>query len=336
MLAIRLTRRLSDFTLDVDVSCPYPVTAVFGPSGAGKSTLLNLVSGLLRPDAGEIALDGDVIFSSEKGIDLPPERRRIGYVFQDDLLFPHLTVDQNLRYGHDLLPPQRRRFEVDRIVELLEIGPLLPRRPAQLSGGERQRVALARAIVTRPRILLMDEPLSNLDPPLRQALIEEIRRLQRALGLTILYVTHATEETFRLADRAAIMRDGRIEQAGAPRELYERPRSAFVASFLGPCALLPARIRGSRAETALGVLALSDIDSEGDGLVVIRPEDVLVSEEGPFGGRIERAVSLPSAWQAEIAGAGWRLSALLAEEPKPGALVRFAVRRVAAVPDRLD
>jgi ABC-type Fe3+/spermidine/putrescine transport system ATPase subunit len=308
------------------------ITVLVGPSGSGKTSVLRLIAGFEAPARGAIEIGGEVA-SRDGRVLLPPEARGVGMVFQDLALWPHMTVRQTLEFvlGRDPAGEERRR----RIAETLEAVGLdrhAGARPGQLSGGERQRVALARAIVTRPRILLMDEPLSNLDPPLRHALIEEIRRLQQALGLTILYVTHATEETFRLADRAAIMRDGRIEQAGAPRELYERPRSAFVASFLGPCALLPARIRGSRAETALGVLALSDTGSEGDGLVVIRPEDVLVGEEGPFGGRIERAVSLPSAWQAEIAGAGWRLSALLAEEPKPGALVRFAIRRVAAVP----
>ena len=129
MLEIRLSHRLAHFTLEVEVDCPYPVTAIFGPSGAGKTSLLNLVAGLLRPDRGEIRIDGECLFSSADGADLPPERRRIGYVFQEDLLFPHLTVEGNLRYGRDLLEPGERRFDLDLIVELLEIGPLLKRYP---------------------------------------------------------------------------------------------------------------------------------------------------------------------------------------------------------------
>jgi ABC-type Fe3+/spermidine/putrescine transport system ATPase subunit len=254
-------------------------------------------------------------------------------------------VRQTLEFvlGRDLAADERRR----RLAETLAAVGLeghAGARPAQLSGGERQRVALARAIVTRPRILLMDEPLSNLDPPLRRSLIEEIRRLQQRLGLTILYVTHHTPETFALGDHAALVREGRIEQSGTPRDLYERPRTAFVASFLGPCALLPATARGGEIESALGVLPASldchprvkieasEIAAEAEVSVVIRPEDVLVADDAPFTGRVERAVGLGSAWQAEIAGDGWRLWALLQEEPKPGSLLRFSLRKIATVP----
>ena len=140
MLSIDVTRELAHFTLDIQVECPYTVTAVFGPSGSGKTSLLNLVAGLLRPNHGTISIDGEPLFSSKQRIDLPPERRRVGYVFQNDLLFPHLTVRQNLRYGYELLPAGARRFNMDRIVDLLELGPLLQRRPALLNAGlERDR-----------------------------------------------------------------------------------------------------------------------------------------------------------------------------------------------------
>ena len=164
MLSVRLRYRIEDFSLEAEAVCPYQATAVFGPSGSGKSTLLNLVAGLLRPESGEIRIDGEVLFSSEAGIDLPPERRRIGYVFQDDLLFPHLSVADNIHFGFRLLKPRDRRFETGTIVELLEIGPLMGRFPDQLSGGERQRVALARSILASPRLLLMDEPFASLYP----------------------------------------------------------------------------------------------------------------------------------------------------------------------------
>jgi len=214
MLSIRLTHRLSDLQLDVDVTCPYPVTAVFGPSGAGKSTILNLVAGLLRPDAGEITQDGEVLFSSERGIDLPPERRRIGYVFQDGLLFPHLTVAQNLRYGYDLLPPRLRRLKMDAIVDLLEIAPLLNRRPAGLSGGERQRVALGRALLISPRLLLMDEPLSSLDQGLKNRIIPYLRHIRSDLKVPILYVSHSVAEILELTGQVIVLRQGRVVAHG--------------------------------------------------------------------------------------------------------------------------
>ena len=154
MLELRISHRLNDFTLNVDVQCRYQATAIFGPSGAGKTTLMNMIAGLVRPDEGQIVIDDEVLFSSDAGIDLPPERRRIGYVFQDDLLFPHLSVEENLRFGLARTPLAQRRFEVDLVVELLEISSLLGRRPQYLSGGERQRVALGRALLASPRLLL--------------------------------------------------------------------------------------------------------------------------------------------------------------------------------------
>ena len=214
MLAIQLEHRLAHFSLDVEVECPYPVTAVFGPSGAGKTSLLNMVAGLLRPDAGEIRIDGEVLFSSSAGIDLAPERRRIGYVFQDDLLFPHLTVQGNLRYGYELLSPSQRRFDPERIVELLEIGPLLERRPRFLSGGERQRVALGRALLRSPRLLLMDEPLASLDQGLKSRIIPYLRHIRTDLGIPILYVSHSVAEILELTGQVIVLDRGKVVAHG--------------------------------------------------------------------------------------------------------------------------
>lgn len=203
----------------------------------------------------------------------------------------------------------------------------LDARPGQLSGGERQRLAIARAIITRPRILLMDEPLANLDPPLRLGLLEEIRRLQQRLGLTILYVTHNQQETFMLGDRAAVIREGRIEQVGPPRELYERPQTAFVASFLGRCAILPGVLRGHRVETALGALSIMNADVEGEPAVsvVIRPEHVRVGEAGPFEGEVQRVTGLGDRFETELTGPGWRVWAMMPQAPKLGAPLRFSI-----------
>ena len=209
MLRLTLQRRLTDFALDLDLECHYPVTAVYGSSGAGKTSLLNIVSGLLRPDAGEIAIDDQVLFSSDKRIDLPPEKRNIGYVFQQDLLFPHLSIEGNLRYGRDLLPAAARRFELSQIVDLLEIGPLLTRSPVDLSGGERQRVALGRALLSSPRLLLMDEPLASLDQGLKSRIIPYLRHIRDDLQIPILYVSHSVAEILELTGQVIVLDKGR-------------------------------------------------------------------------------------------------------------------------------
>lgn len=186
---IRVSKRLGDLALDVDLTSDAGVVALFAPSGAGKTTLLNLVAGLARPDAGRIAIAGETLFDSAAGIDLPPERRRIGYVFQDRRLFPHLSVRANLLYGRgdddtDIAPT----------LDLLGIGQLLDRWPANLSGGEAQRVAIGRALLARPRVLLFDEPLSHLDRARRDEILGLIGRLRDETGLPMLYVTHEASE----------------------------------------------------------------------------------------------------------------------------------------------
>jgi molybdate transport system ATP-binding protein len=313
MLAIRLTRRLSDFTLDVDVSCPYPVTAVFGPSGAGKSTLLNLVSGLLRPDAGEIALDGEILFSSEKGIDLPPERRRIGYVFQDDLLFPHLTVSENLRYGRDLLPPQRRRFEMDRIVELLEIGPLLPRRPAQLSGGERQRIALGRALLASPRLLLMDEPLASLDQGLKDRIIPYLRHIRSDLKIPILYVSHSVAEILELTGQVIVLRQGRVVAHGDFFHVAHRADVLPLLEAHGFENVLQVDVIGGDPKRGVTVvrhggqelkIPYCDRPAGKRIFVGIRADDVILCRERPSGLSVRNALMGKVMEVSEVAGRG--------------------------------
>ena len=214
MLRLRLKHQLADFALDLDLECHYPVTAVYGSSGAGKTSLLNIVSGLLRPDAGEIAIDDQVLFSSDKRINLPPEKRDIGYVFQQDLLFPHLNVEGNLCYGRDLLPTSAQRFELAQIIDLLEIGPLLNRRPANLSGGERQRVALGRALLSSPRLLLMDEPLASLDQGLKSRIIPYLRHIRDDLQIPILYVSHSVAEILELTGQVIVLDQGQAVAHG--------------------------------------------------------------------------------------------------------------------------
>jgi ABC-type Fe3+/spermidine/putrescine transport system ATPase subunit len=208
------------------------LTAVLGPSGCGKTTLLRSIAGFVAVDAGRIA------FGGEEVTHLAPQRRGTAMVFQNYALWPHMTVFDNVAYGLRLQrvrePELTRR--VQKVLELVEIGDLediARRRPGQLSGGQQQRVALARALVVEPRVLLMDEPLSNLDAKVRQRLRAEVRRLQRAVGITAIYVTHDQEEALALADVVVLLDRGEVVQAGTPEEIYQRPRNAFAAEFLG-------------------------------------------------------------------------------------------------------
>ena len=210
MLEARLEKRLGGFEIKAAFQAPRGVTALFGPSGAGKTSLVNLVAGLLKPDKGRIALGEKVLFDSSRKINLPPERRGVGCVFQDSRLFPHLSVKSNLLYGMRLVPPQRRRLGLAEVVELMGISHLMKRRPATLSGGEKQRVAVGRALLTSPRLLLMDEPLASLDQARKEEVLPFLARLPLEFNLPIIYVSHSTSEVKFLADRVIRLDHGRI------------------------------------------------------------------------------------------------------------------------------
>jgi molybdate transport system ATP-binding protein len=190
------------------------VIALFGPSGAGKTSVISMIAGLIRPDSGEIRLNGSTFFDSEKGISIPPEQRRIGYVFQDGKLFPHLTVRSNLEYGMKRIPKSDRRVGLGEVVNLLGIESLLSRRPGRLSGGEKQRVAIGRALLTSPKLLLMDEPLASLDTDRKQEVLPFVRRLKDSYNIPIIYVSHSPEEVASIADRVLILKAGRLEASG--------------------------------------------------------------------------------------------------------------------------
>lgn len=197
---LAIARRVGDVRIEVDVTTEKPVLGVTGPSGAGKTTLLNCVAGLLRPDRGFIAVAGEVLFDSAAGIDLPPEQRHAGYLFQDNRLFPHLKVTDNLAYGEKLARPERRWMPRQEVVDLLGIGHLLGRYPATLSGGETRRVALGRALLSAPRFLLLDEPLAHLDASRGEEIMRMIERVRDDLRIPMLYVSHVESEVARLAD----------------------------------------------------------------------------------------------------------------------------------------
>ena len=309
------------------------VTVLLGPSGSGKSTILRLIAGLDVPERGCIAIDDQIVTSGVRILE-PPESRGVSMVFQDLALWPHMTVGQTLAF---VVGPhatrQERRQRIEATLTAVGLDGRRDARPAELSGGERQRLALARALIPRPRILLMDEPLASLDPPLRLAMMDEIRTLRRRFDVTILYVTHNELETFGLGDHAAVLHEGRIEQVGSPREVYTRPRSAFVASLLGRCALLPGTFRDGHVETTLGPMAARGVGGEnGNVSVVIRPEDVRVDGNGPFVGHIESASSVGAGFEIVLTGPGWRLWALTPDPPVPGASIRFGVDKSVAVP----
>ncbi|MEY9908478.1 putative spermidine/putrescine transport system ATP-binding protein [Catenulispora sp. MAP12-49] len=267
--------------------------ALLGPSGCGKTTALNCLAGLLPLTAGEIELDGRRVDT------LPPEKRGFGMVFQNYALFPHLTVRANVAFGLKMrgvakAETERRVADVLNLVRLTEHA---AKHPAQLSGGQQQRVAIARAIVTEPALVLMDEPLSNLDAALRLAMRGEIRRIHQDFGLTTVYVTHDQEEALSLADRLVVLHDGRVSQIGTPAELYEHPADPHVAAFMGYRNLLPLRASSVEGTTALaegdglrvvGTRAGNPAGTPVDGalsagqqvLVAIRPEDLRVAAEG--------------------------------------------------------
>jgi molybdate transport system ATP-binding protein len=215
MLDMQVRHRQGAFSVEATINqTEMGITALFGPSGAGKTSIINMLAGLLRPDAGRIVVNGRCLFDAAEGIDLPTHLRRIGYIFQDGRLLPHLSVRANLNFGLRLTPAERRYIAFDAVVELLGIGHLLERRPAKLSGGEKQRVAIGRALLTSPELLLMDEPLASLDRARKTEVLPFIRRLSSEFRVPIVYVSHALEEILNIADHLVVLENGRIKVSG--------------------------------------------------------------------------------------------------------------------------
>ncbi len=255
--------------------------ALLGPSGCGKTTTLRMVAGLEQPDAGEILLSGTDITQ------LRSFRRPVNTVFQSYALFPHLTVFENVAFGLRERRKKDIKEKVSRILETVEMASMAHRKPAQLSGGQQQRVALARAIVNEPQVLLLDEPLGALDMKLRRQMQYQLKQIQNELGLTFLHVTHDQEEAMTMADKIAVMNKGKIEQMGAPEDLYESPRTAFVANFLGSSNLLDAHVRGAEGDFVVADVVGQSVrirkdrvhTSNPEVFVGVRPEKIHLSEE---------------------------------------------------------
>ena len=272
-MEISIKHRQGNFILDAAFQgAESGVTALYGPSGAGKTSIVNMVAGLQRPDAGRIAINGLCLFDSAGHIDLPPEKRRIGYVFQDGRLFPHLSVHSNLTYGMHRTPAGRRFVKLDPVVDLLGIGHLLHRRPSRLSGGEKQRVAIGRALLTSPAMLLMDEPLAALDAARKAEVLPFIKRLGREFAIPILYVSHALDELLNLAARMVMIKKGHVLADGDLEDLLSR---SDLRPYFGPAeseSIIPTLV--DDPEDAYGLTCLRF----GDRILKVLPIDAARGE----------------------------------------------------------
>ncbi|WP_248145514.1 ABC transporter ATP-binding protein [Microbacterium aoyamense] len=264
---------------------------VLGPSGCGKSTLMRCVAGLERPTGGRVRLHGRTVFDQSAGVDVKPEARNVGMVFQNYALWPHMSVEANVAYPLKRrgVRGQERTQRVAEVLETVECSPLAKRLPAELSGGQQQRVALARALASRPSLMLLDEPLSNLDALLRVSLRSELLRLHRELGFTALHITHDQAEALEMGDRVVLMREGEIEQSGTPDEVYTRPASPYAATFLGVRNKLTATLKNGQITHDGGwVGGVDDVVGAADGSsvrVFARPRDVRVVPATPIAER---------------------------------------------------
>ncbi len=289
-VTIKLSR--AGFNLDVSFSAGTGVTALFGPSGSGKSTILGAIAGLERPQQGLIRAGSEVFFDSDKGINLSPHHRNIGYVFQDAALFPHMSVARNLRYG------SRNDSGFERIVALLGLQKLLERRPAKLSGGERQRVAIGRALLSNPRLVLMDEPLAALDTPRKQEILPYIESLNAEFQLPIIYVSHAVDEVARLADEVIVIEAGRIVSQGPPERALSPHESRFdrISILQGKAGAYDEVYGLTSLAHAAGAITIAARLEEGrDTKVVIRATDVTLASAAP------QHLSMRTALQGHVA-----------------------------------
>ena len=309
---IDLVKRFADVTAVAGINLemqPGEFFSLLGPSGCGKTTTLRLIAGFERPDEGQILLD-DADMAQ-----VPPHKRNVNTVFQNYALFPHLNVFDNVAFGlrYKDVGKQEIKQKVGDSLALVRLVGMQKRRPSQLSGGQQQRVALARALILNPAVLLLDEPLGALDAKLRKALQIELKALQEEVGITFIYVTHDQEEALTMSDRLAVMSDGRVEQVGTPNEVYEEPRTTYVADFLGVSNLMDARAEGpggnGRCKVRLGDFQLmagqGESDARGEVRIVIRPERVGLEAQGAAGenrvpGMVERVVYVGSILQVIV------------------------------------
>lgn len=287
-LSVQISHRLGDFLLDVAFDAEPGVTALFGPSGSGKTSIANMIAGILQPMDGRVTLQDQVLFDARARVCLPPQKRRIGYVFQDGRLFPHMTVAGNIRFAMRFA---ERPGDPAEVVDLLGLNGLLQRRPGMLSGGEKQRVALARALMGDPRILVMDEPLAALDEPRKEEILPYLERLRDQTGIPILYVSHSVAEVARLADDMVILQDGKVVRQGPTEDVLSDPAAMPFVGVREAGSILRARVLDhgpdglSRLAISGGELALPGVTADVDSDIRIRvlAQDILISLQRPEG-----------------------------------------------------
>jgi len=301
------------------------ILALLGPSGSGKTTSLRLIAGFETPDAGRIVIGGEDVTT------LPPARRRCGMVFQHYALFPHLDVRENVAFGLGGLDREARDRKVAESLELVDLAGFERRKPHELSGGQQQRVALARALAPEPRVLLLDEPLSNLDPALRERTRRELRALIKRVGITTVFVTHEQEEAFDVGDRVAVLNQGRLEHVGTPDDLYERPATLFVATFVGRANVL----RGPTAQAL--VAGEGGGGGEGGGVLVVRPERLRFAGAGVAGVVKERRYTGAAAFYQVETERGERLEVQAGPDAaRVGDRVHLEAARVMTFPEQRE
>ncbi|WP_339947767.1 molybdenum ABC transporter ATP-binding protein [uncultured Albimonas sp.] len=332
MLSVSLRHRFGAFALDAAFEAPPGITVLFGRSGSGKSSIVNAVAGLFAPEEGRVEVDGRVLLDTARGVTLPPHRRRLGYVFQEGRLFPHLSVRRNLLYGRWFAPRRAPRAEVDRVVEMLGLGPLLERRPGALSGGEKQRVAIGRALLASPRLILADEPLAALDEARKAEILPYFERLRDEAAAPILYVSHSAAEVARLATTVVALQDGRVIRQGPAAEVLGDP-SVAPTGVRGVGAVLEARVVAHHAD------GLSELDAAGDRLflprvpqavgaalrVRVAASEVMLSLEAPRG--ISALNVLPGVVEAVHPGQG--PGAIVSVRTRAGVVLARVTRRSA-------
>ncbi len=315
--------------------------SLLGPSGCGKTTTLRCIAGLEQPSKGSIKIGDRVMSSASEGICIPPEKRGIGMVFQNYAVWPHMNVEQNISYPLRItkVPSEKVRDRVNEVMDMLKLTGLGKRFPSELSGGQQQRVALGRALSIKPAIMLLDEPLSNLDAKLREQMRFELKDLQRNTGIAILYVTHDQVEAMAMSDRVAIMKDGVIIQEGKPLDIYKNPKEKFVADFIGTTNFIECDVIGSsasstdiRLESGSTFTVPEATDIRGRCTLALRPEDIELSAEGTdgFEAEVEVGIFLGNVidYRIKIGNSKLRVQSTVATMFRPGDKVRAKVGRV--------
>jgi molybdate transport system ATP-binding protein len=291
MIEIDIEKDLGGFSLNLSLNLQKGITVLFGPSGSGKTLTLHTVAGLVEPDSGMVRVNGTLYFDKKRGVNLPIHRRRVGYVFQEPSLFPHMTVFENIAYGISGLPPGDKKERVLRMIERMKLTGLEKNFPHQISGGQKQRAALARALAASPLLLLLDEPFASLDNPVREKLRLDLLSVGREAHIPLIFVTHDVEETFVLAEEVVVLNDGRVEQTGSKEEIFYRPQTHKVAKFFGVRNIFSGKITEIRtAERVMKVwvqekgfhASIPYRTGAGIGQKVrfcIRPEEIMILKE---------------------------------------------------------